>query len=144
MPKRDEKFIPPFEVKSDASTWWRSAMCYSSTTKWIVKNEKIENACLGTHFLFSWFLSNDPWKEPLFKSPEKFKLAKDKSVEKKEQVIDRKDQDPIQDRKPSRMIFMKQPLCNDRFDKHHSETRACKNYQYNDDLPGWLDMPSIL
>jgi len=63
-------------------------------------------------------------------------LAKDKSVEKKEEVVDRKDQDPVEDGKPSRMIFMKQPLCNDRFDKHHSETRACKNYQYNDDLPG--------
>jgi len=34
----DEKFIPPFEVKSDASTCWRSAMCHSSATKWKMKN----------------------------------------------------------------------------------------------------------
>ena len=69
-------------------------------------------------------------------SPEKLELAKDKSIKQQEEVIDRKDQDPIQDRKPSRMIFMKQPLCNDRFDKHHSETRACKNNKDDNDLPG--------
>jgi len=63
-------------------------------------------------------------------------LAKDKSVEKKEEVVDRKDQDPVEDGKPSRMIFMKQPFGYNWFDKHHRESRACKYYQYNDDLPG--------
>ena len=86
----------------------------------------MKRACVSMLFLFGWFATKDSSKESFFKSPKELKLSEDKSVEEKKQVIDREDQHPVEYGKPSRMIFMKQPLGNHRLNKHHCETCACK------------------
>jgi hypothetical protein len=104
----------------------------------------IKRACVSMLFLFGWFATKDSSKESFFKSPKEFELSEDKSVEEKKEVIDREYQHPIENRKPSRMIFMKQPLGDHRLNKHHRETCARKHNQNDNHLPRRLDMPAIL
>src|SRR6187431_1335240 len=45
-------------------------------------------------------------EEALFESPEEFKLPEDKSIKEKKRIIDRQDENPVEDRKPRGMAFM--------------------------------------
>lgn len=83
-------------------------------------------------------------EKSLLKRPEELKLSKDKPIEQEKQIIDRKDQDPVQDRKPSRVIFMKQPSGDKGFDKHDSKPRTGKDHEYDHNLPGRFNFPALL
>jgi len=107
-------------------------------------HRKIKGECVSTLFLFSWFTKKDSSKESFFKGPEEVELAKDKSVKQQKEIVDRKDQHPIQDIKPGRLIFMKQPSCDDRLDKHYRKTGAGKDNQNDNHLPRRFDMPAVL
>jgi hypothetical protein len=89
-------------------------------------------------------LTDYPIEKAFLKRPEEVKLPEDESVEEQEEIVYRKDQDPIEHRKPCRMVVMKKPIRNDRFDEHDRKSCTSEYDKDNHYLPRGFHMPAVL
>lgn len=81
-------------------------------------------------------LTGHPIPHPFFKVPKEGKLSENKTIDQKDYIVDRQDENVIQNREQGLIVLRPTDPGNHRiFQKHHRKTCTGKGDQNQDDLP---------